>query len=108
MNKIREKYYDCSSAEDSSAKIVEEYVSVGGSYRYTAYFNKYDRCVNCFKKWVNYLGININVTIYLKIDDDWVGVAYKHITKDNIDDTEDHLKGLSDICGRNINNIDML
>ena len=108
MNKVREKYYGCSSAEDSAAKIVEEYVSVAGSYRYTAYFNEYDRCINCFKKWVNYLGININVTIYLKIDDEWVGVVYKHITKDNIDDTEDHLKSLSDICGRNINNIDML
>ena len=36
------------------------------------------------------------------------GVNLFYITKDNIDDTEDHLKGLSDICGRNINNIDML
>ena len=40
--------------------------------------------------------------IYVKIGNNWIGVAYKHITKDNMDDTEKQLKLL------NIRNMDML
>jgi hypothetical protein len=101
MEKI--KYYGCKSIEDSNVKIVEEYITSDlNEIEYTAYFGSYDKGFNCFRNWNNYVGVNINLRIYVKISNNWIGVAYKHITKDNIDDTENQLKLL------NISNMDML
>ena len=42
-----------------------------------------------------------------KVGDEWEGVVYRHINKDNVDDTEDALKCISGLLGRDANNEDM-
>ena len=97
------KFYGCKSIEDSYVKIIEDYITSDlNEIEYTAYFGSYDKGFSCFESWKNYVGENINLRIYVKIGNNWIGVAYKHITKDNMDDTEKQLKLL------NIRNMDML
>lgn len=107
----REKFYGCKSAEDAEAKIVEEWYVFKNegwcSYRYTAYFGDCDKSFNCFRNWRNYVEADVSLRLYLKVDGKWEGVVYRHINKDNVDDTEDVLKYLSGLLGREANNEDM-
>lgn len=76
-------------------------------YEYTAYFGDCDKSFNCFKNWKNYVEADVNLRLYLKVEGKWEGVVYRHINKDNVDDTEAKLKNISDFCGMDINNEDM-
>lgn len=107
----REKFYGCKSAEDAEAKIVEEWMVFKkdgvSSYMYTAYFGDCEKGFDCFRNWRNYVEADVSLRLYLKVEYNWEGVVYRHINKDNVDDTETVLKGISDFCGMDINNEDM-
>lgn len=103
----RDKFYGCKSAEDAEAKIVEWWCDEIHLYEYTAYFGDCEKSFNCFRNWRNYVGADISLRLYLKVGDKWKGVVYKSITKDNVDNTEDSLKCISGLLGREANNEDM-
>lgn len=107
----REKFYGCKSAEDSDVKIVEEWIVFKKdgvrSYKYTAYFGDCEKGFDCFKNWRNPVEADVSLRLYLKTGNKWEGVVYKHIDKDNVDDTDAVLKSISDMLDRDINNEDM-
>ena len=107
----RDKFYGCKTSEDAEAKIVEEWdvfkKEEWCSYRYTAYFGDCEKGFDCFKNWRNYVEADVSLRLYLKVGDEWEGVVYRHIDKDNVDDTEFVLKNISDMLDRDINNEDM-
>lgn len=103
----REKFYGCKSEEDAEAKIVEWWMDDVHFCVYTAYFGDCEKSFNCFRNWRNYVEADIALRLYLKVGDEWEGVVYRHINKDNVDDTEDALKCISGLLGRDANNEDM-
>lgn len=103
----REKFYGCKTSEDAEAKIVEWWMDDVHFCVYTAYFGDCEKSFNCFRNWRNYVEADIALRLYLKVGDEWEGVVYRHINKDNVDDTEDALKCISGLLGRDANNEDM-
>ena len=103
----REKFYGCKSEEDAEAKIVEWWMDDVHFCVYTAYFGDCEKSFNWFGNWRNYVEADIALRLYLKVGVEWEGVVYRYINKDNVDDTEDALKCISGLLGRDANNEDM-
>lgn len=104
----REKFYGCKSAEDAEARIVEWWEDDVNCYEYMAYFGDCEKSFDCFRNWKNYVEADISLYLNLKVGGKWECVVYKHINKDNVDDTEAILKDLSRRLDRDIKNEDML
>ena len=87
MKKNTVKYYGCSSRRYAAAKIVEEWFDFK-TYKdcsFKGYFGDCEKAMDCFRNWVNYRGVIVGVSFYLKVSNRWVEVVHKNLDKDSKD-----------------------